>query len=134
MVEIAADPELNKVLRDHLEETQIHAKRVREILLRASGEADPLKCKVVYSLFDEIEELIRSTAHEPVRDAAIILAAQQVEHYEISAYGSLRSYAQQLNLPDIAELLQQTLEEEKAADKKFSEISRRLNERASRAA
>jgi ferritin-like metal-binding protein YciE len=66
------DPELVELTREHIEETQVHAGRLKEILRRTAGESEPLKCKVVYSLFDEIEDLVQDASHVPVRDAALV--------------------------------------------------------------
>jgi ferritin-like metal-binding protein YciE len=78
--------------------------------------------------------MLHETKEGDVRDVALISAAQRVEHYEMAAYGSVRAYAEQLNKSQIATLLQETLEEEKAADKKLTEISQKVNSRAQHAA
>jgi ferritin-like metal-binding protein YciE len=78
--------------------------------------------------------MLDETPEGDVRDAALISAAQRVEHYEMAAYGAVRSYAENLNQQEIADLLQETLEEEKAADKKLTNISEKVNPRALRAA
>jgi ferritin-like metal-binding protein YciE len=82
----------------------------------------------------EGSEMLHETAAGDIRDVAIIAAAQRVEHYEMAAYGTVRTYAEDLSQPEIAQLLEETLKEEKAADKKLTEISRKINARALRAA
>ncbi len=78
--------------------------------------------------------MLKETSAGDIRDAGLISAAQRVEHYEMAAYGSVRSYAKQLDQKKIAKLLQDTLDEEKAADKKLTEIAQKVNVRALRAA
>ena len=81
------------------------------------------KCKAMEGLLEEGKTSIEDPMDEDVRDAAIIAAAQRVEHYEIAGYGCARTFAQHLGLQDVADLLQQTLDEEKAADEKLTQIA-----------
>jgi ferritin-like metal-binding protein YciE len=126
MAETAQDPELIQLFRKHEQETEVHASRLREILLRATGEAVSLKCKVVYSLFDEVEDLIEDAAHAPVRDVALVTEAQRIEHYEIAAYGALRQFAHALGLDEDAQLLDQSLHDEGRESRRLALISERI--------
>jgi ferritin-like metal-binding protein YciE len=127
LIDASTDLDLHQSLRDHLEETDAHAERLRNILTRASGKADALKCKIVYALFDEAEDMIEDAAHEGVRDVIVISAAQRIEHYEIAVYGELRQFAQILSRGEDAQLLDQTMQEEKRADHELSTIVDRVN-------
>jgi ferritin-like metal-binding protein YciE len=134
MIAVAADNEFKRALDGHLLETETHASRLREILHRITGEADPLKCKVVYSLFDEIEDLAQDAAHAPVRDAALLAEARRVEHYEIAAYGAVLRFARALGYEADAALLDQTTREEVVADETLSRIAERVYPAACKAA
>ncbi|MFZ2022843.1 MAG: DUF892 family protein [Terracidiphilus sp.] len=124
--EAAEDPELNQALRHHVEETGVHAARLREILHHGAGESSPLKCKVVYSLFDEVEDLVHDAAHVPVRDAALIAEAQRIEHYQIAAYEALLRFARALGHEEDAQLLEQTFHEEELASQELAIIGERV--------
>jgi len=126
MAEAAEDVELNQALRHHVQETGVHAARLREILHHGIGETGPLKCKVVYSLFDEVEELVHDAAHVPVRDAALIAEAQRIEHYQIAAYQALVQFARTLGHYDDAQLLEQTFHEEESANQELARIGERV--------
>ena len=94
MIEKASDPQLRQALQTHLQETETHVVRVQAILDQMTGEASTIKCKVLGSLVSEAEDMIGDAADASVRDAAIIAAAQQVEHHEMAVYGTLRSWAE----------------------------------------
>jgi ferritin-like metal-binding protein YciE len=127
MAEAADDPELNQAFRRDVEETHEHVSRLREILHRATGAADPLKCRVVYSLFDEVEDLSQDAASRlAVRDAALIAEAQRIEHYQIAAYGALRQFARTLGHDEDLRLLEQTYLEEERADRELAAIGERV--------
>ncbi|HEX2683184.1 MAG TPA: DUF892 family protein, partial [Ferruginibacter sp.] len=81
------------------------------------------KCEAMNGLIKEAEEIMKESEDGAMRDAGIIAAGQKVEHYEIASYGTLRQYAETLSLPDASELLEQTLEEEKGADVKLTEVA-----------
>jgi ferritin-like metal-binding protein YciE len=114
---------LKEAITSHLEETKGHVERLDSIGgslgLKLSGK----KCKAMEGLIEEGAEVLAAEGPEPVIDAAIIAAAQRVEHYEISAYGSARALAEQLGHGDVVKLLQETLNEESAADEKLTSIS-----------
>ena len=126
MADSAGDPELTHLFREHEQETEVHASRLREILHRIAGEASPLKCKVVYALFNEVEDLIEDASHVPVCDATLVTEAQRIEHYEIAAYGALVQLARALGLGEDAELLDQSLLEEERATQYLAVIAKRI--------
>jgi ferritin-like metal-binding protein YciE len=134
MAEVADDPELIRLFREHVLETGIHVNRLREILERVTGAADPLKCRVVYSLFDEVQDLVEDAAHLPVRDAALVTEAQRIEHYEIACYSALRQFAIALGLGQDAQLLNQTLREEQRASDQLVLMGERIFPSARKAA
>jgi len=121
----ASSPELSDAVNDHLEETKEHVARIEQIFQLLGESAKSKPCKGMRGLIEEGGEVIQEE-YEPVRDLALIAAAQKVEHYEISAYGTARTIAEQLDNQQAAELLQQTEDEEKAADSKLSEIAEAL--------
>jgi ferritin-like metal-binding protein YciE len=122
----ASSPELSDAVNDHLEETKEHVARIEQIFQLLGESAKSKPCKGMRGLIEEGSEVIQEEDEEPVRDLALIAAAQKVEHYEISAYGTARTIAEQLDNQQAAELLQQTEDEEKAADSKLSEIAEAL--------
>src|SRR5689334_21778308 len=96
MIQTAADTQLKEAFHSHLKETEVHVARVRSLLENLAGEAEMSKCKVIGALSDETEDEAQSCTHDSVRDVALIAGAQRIEHYEIAAYGALRSFAQML--------------------------------------
>jgi len=122
MAKAAQAPKLQQAITKHLRETEGHVKRLEQIL-RSLGE--PLrgkKCKGMEGLIEEGKEVLEEDGAPEVIDAAIISAAQRVEHYEIAAYGCLRTYAQLLGNTEADRLLQQTLAEEEATDKALTAL------------
>jgi ferritin-like metal-binding protein YciE len=134
MIEIATDTQLKQAFQSHQQETETHVSRLREILTRIAGEAEPIKCKVLAALVEEAEDLVESCAHDAVRDAALISAAQRIEHYEIAAYGAVRHFAHVLGRQSEAEALDQTIHEEGHADHLLTSIAERVNPAARKAA
>ncbi len=135
MAERATDAELKQAFRMHVEETEAHAMRLRTILGRVTGKpGDLVKNRVVVALLDEAEDMIEEADHEPVRDAALIGAAQCVEHYEIAAYGTVRHFARVLGRDEDAALFDQTLQEEGRTDHQLTNIAERVNPAAGKAA
>jgi ferritin-like metal-binding protein YciE len=134
MIEKSSDPQLKQALQTHLQETRGHVTRLDQVLQSAAGKVDPKKCKGIAALISEGEDIITDASDEAVRDAGIIAAAQKVEHYEMAAYGTLRTFAEILGLTQQADLLEQTLEEEKHADAVLTQISDTANTRADKAA
>jgi|SRR5579872_1973233 len=134
MIETATEPSLKQALQTHLRETQGHISRLEQILSRTRGSVDSKKSKAMAALIAEGEDLIKDAADEPVRDAGIIAAAQKVEHYEIAAYGTVRTFAEIMGETSHADLLEQTLEEEKHADSVLTGIADTANTKADKAA
>jgi len=126
MAETAQDSVLVHLFRQYVEETCVHIDRLREILLCMTGEADPLKCKVVYALFDEVEDLIEDASHVPVRDAALVTEAQRVQHYQLAGLGVLREIADALELREDAQLLDQSLRELEGTNLRLTVIGERI--------
>ncbi len=127
MAKAAESRELQQAFRDHLKQTEGHVKRLRRIFDGLGKPPTGKKCKGMEGLLSEGAELMKEEAEPAVMDAGLISAAQRVEHYEIAAYGTVRTYAQLLEEPDAAELLQQTLDEEKQTDVKLSELADSIN-------
>lgn len=126
MAETAQDPELMHLFRQYVEETYSYIDRLREILRRVTGEADPLKCKVVYALFDEVDDLIEDASHAPVRDAALIAEAQRVQHFELAGLGALEQIARALHLNEDAQLLDRSLREKESTNQHLVVVGERI--------
>ncbi|MBC5804658.1 MAG: ferritin-like domain-containing protein [Candidatus Eremiobacter antarcticus] len=127
MAKAAESRQLQQAFREHLKQTEGHVKRLRRIFDALGKPPTGKKCKGMEGLLSEGAELMKEDAEPPVMDAGLISAAQRVEHYEIAAYGTVRTYAQLLEEPEAAELLQQTLDEEKQTDVKLSELADSIN-------
>ena len=134
LVEAATSPDLKKAFEHHLKETENQVQRLNQAFEILGIKPKDKTCDGMKGILSEGSEMLHGTKTGEVRDAALISAAQRVEHYEMAAYGSVRAYAEQLKQKDIATLLQETLDEEKAADKKLTEISAKVNAAAKRAA
>jgi ferritin-like metal-binding protein YciE len=134
MIEKATDVQLKQAFQSHLQETRVHVRRLEEILVKEVRKADPIKCKVMAALVTEADDLVKDATDESVRDAALIAAAQRVEHYEIAAYGTVRHWAQILGRRDEAEMLDTTAKEEGHADHLLTSIAERVNIDAEKAA
>jgi|SRR5579864_1320397 len=134
MIEKSTDPQLKQALQTHLQETRGHVARVEQILQNTVGKVDSKKCKGIAALITEGEDIITDAKDNSVRDVGIIAAAQKVEHYEMAAYGTVRTFAEILGLTDQADLLEQTLEEEKHADAVLTQVADTANTRADKAA
>jgi len=123
MIKNATSEELVAALTEHLEVTKNQVARVEEVFASLGVKAQAKKCAAMEGLVKEAEEIMSETEEGVVRDAGIIAAAQKVEHYEIATYGTLAAFAKILNETDVAELLMETLNEEKEADDKLSEVA-----------
>lgn len=134
MIEKSSDPQLKQALEAHLQETKSHVTRLEQILRLNTGQVDSKKNKALAALITEGNDIIKDATDESVCDAGIIAAAQKVEHYEISAYGTVRTFAEILGETQQADLLEKTLEEEKHADAVLTQISDSANTRADKAA
>jgi ferritin-like metal-binding protein YciE len=127
MIKNATDPELVDALTQHLEITKEQVLRVEMVFKSIGVKAEAKKCEAMEGLIKEASEIMESTESGVVRDAGIISAGQKVEHYEIASYGTLCSMAKTLNEQEAASLLGQTLEEEKEADAKLSDVASTIN-------
>jgi ferritin-like metal-binding protein YciE len=127
MAKAASSDELREAFESHLEETQGQIKRLDKIFKKLDASPKGKKCKAMEGLVEEGKEAIELDAEDAVRDAALIAAAQRVEHYEMAGYGTVRTYAQLLEMEDAVELLQETLDQEGAADQKLTEIAQSIN-------
>jgi ferritin-like metal-binding protein YciE len=132
MAKESGSPELRKAFEEHLRQTEGHVRRLDQIfdeLERVDKDVDreDTKCKGMEGIIKEGEELIKKDAEPEVRDAGLIAAAQRVEHYEIAAYGTVRTYARLLGRDNWARLLEETLNEEKETDQLLNSIAARIN-------
>jgi ferritin-like metal-binding protein YciE len=127
MAKAASSEELKAAFEDHLGQTRQHAQRIETIFEQMGEKAKGKKCKAMEGLVEEGGEVIKEDMDDGIKDAALIAAAQRVEHYEIAGYGCVRAYATRLGEGDAATLLSQTLQEEKAADEALNDIAEELN-------
>ncbi|HEY0794584.1 MAG TPA: DUF892 family protein [Acidisarcina sp.] len=134
MIAAASDSQLKDALQSHLQETEIHAERLEDILSELTGDVDSKKCAVTAALIAAGETTVKATEDAAVRDAGIIASAQKIEHFEIASYGTLRNWAQILGYSEQAAILEQTLNEEGHADQLLTKISNRANPNAAMAA
>jgi ferritin-like metal-binding protein YciE len=123
MIKAADSPELKEAFRSHLHETKGQLQRLDKILKSLQVEKRNETCKAMKGLIQECNEVLTEYEKSSALDAALISKAQRIEHYEISAYGTLRTFAKELDLDDAANLLKETLDEEINADKKLSKIA-----------
>lgn len=132
MIDKATNRELSKGLRDHLEETKDQVARLDQVFKRLGQDPKGVQCPAINGLITEADELAGEVVDKEVLDAAIIGAAQSVEHYEIARYGTMIAWADELGHDDVVRLLTTNLNEEKAADKKLSTVALRkgVNRRA----
>ena len=128
MAEKASSPELRSAFEQHLRESEGQLQRLDQIFDQLPDfDRDDKTCKGVEGIIKENETLIKEAKDPDVRDAGMIAGAQRVEHYEIAAYGTVRTYAQMLGKREWAQLLQQTLDEEKNTDQKLNQLAERIN-------
>lgn len=134
MQKAATNPKLKEAFKEHLEQTKQQARRLEQVYKSLGMEPDGKTCHAMKGLIKEGEEIVDAKGDDTVRDAALIAAAQRVEHYEISAYGTLRTLAETLGHTRESELLVSTLNEEKEADQLLNRIAmNRVNPRAGQA-
>ena len=130
MAKAANSEELQQAIRDHLEETTNQVARLEQAFEHLEKQPKAKPCKAMRGLVEEGSEVIEEDARAPFNDLGLIAAAQRVEHYEISAYGTAKAIAEQLGQDEIVALLEETEEEEKAADSKLTDIAESLYEDA----
>ena len=123
MAKKATSSELVAAIDDHLAVTETHVERLEQVFDSLGEKAAAKKCEAMDGLITEAEDLMKEIEDGVVRDAAIISAAQKVEHYEIASYGTLVAFANTLGESEAAELLEETLDEEKEADQLLTEIA-----------
>lgn len=123
MAKSASSEKLREGFEEHREQTEEHVERLEKIFESLGKPARGAKCVAMEGIIEEGKELLEEEADETVLDAALIAAAQRVEHYEIAAYGTVRTLARMLGNSEAEELLQQTLDEEKQTDEKLTELA-----------
>jgi ferritin-like metal-binding protein YciE len=123
MIEKATDPQLKQGFQTHLRETDNHVKRLEQVLQTIGKKPQGVDCPAIDGIIKEANEVVGEVEKKQVLDAALIAAAQAVEHYEMTRYGTLISWAKELGHNDVVTLLNQTLDEEKATDKKLTSMA-----------
>lgn len=123
MAKAAQSSDLQRAFQEHLKQTEGHVERIERIFSELGGSPRGKKCMGMEGLVEEGSEVMNQNADPDVMDAGLIAAAQKVEHYEIASYGTVRTWAERLGYNSAAQLLQQTLDEEGAADKKLTQIA-----------
>jgi ferritin-like metal-binding protein YciE len=127
MAKTASSDDLRAAFEEHREVTEKQVERLEEVFQMLDKAARGKKCLAMEGLLEEGKEMMEEDAAPPVMDAALIGAAQKVEHYEIAAYGTLVTYAKELGLKDAARLLEETLAEEKETDQKLTDLASHIN-------
>lgn len=131
MAKKAGSPELKQAIQEHLTETESQVSRLEDVFAQMEKRAVAKKCEAMDGLVKEAEEVIGEIKDPRTLDAAIVSSAQTVEHYEIARYGTLIAWAKELGMDEAADILGETLEEEKAADEKLSSLgSAMINQQA----
>ena len=130
MSKAAYDENLSAAFDAHLQETETHVERLEQVFEQLGKKAQAKKCPAMEGLVEEGREAIEEYDNGYARDAALIISAQKIEHYEIAAYGSLKAHAQMMGEEEIVSLLDETLQEEAETDEKLTEISGNVNEQA----
>lgn len=123
MVKAATAEELSSAFSEHLEQTRGHVERLERIFTAIGAKSGGVKCKGMEGVLKEGDEMVSLTEPGAVRDAGLIAAAQRVEHYEMAGYGAARTFAQLLGRTDAADLLEETLEEERETDENLTAIA-----------
>jgi len=134
MAKAATSDELRTAFQTHLEETRHQIERLDRVFEMVGHRASAKTCKGMKGLLEEGQDVMKETEEGELRDAAMISAAQRVEHYEMAAYGTVRTLADLMGQQEISKLLQQTLDEEGNADKKLTQIATTVNRKAQRKA
>lgn len=133
MADAASTDELKKGFENHRKQTQEHVSRLEQIFEDLNAKPGGEKCEAMEGLIEEGEEFVTANGEKSVKDAALIAAAQRVEHYEIAAYGTVRTYAQHLGNDKARDLLQKTLDEESKTDEELTHLAEKgahINEMA----
>lgn len=122
-IHAAESKELKQGLEKHLKETLVQVDRLEKVFHMINEEPQEVPCEAMQGLIEEVKDSIQEHAKSPLRDAALISKLQRIEHYEISVYGTLRTFAKELGLDKAKKLLEQTLDEESNADKDLTKIA-----------
>jgi ferritin-like metal-binding protein YciE len=131
MAKKATDAQLKDGFKTHLRETETHVKRLEQVFQKLDVKVKGVDCPAIDGIIEEADDVAGEVADKVVLDAALIAAAQAVEHYEMTRYGTLIAWAKQLGRQDVVSLLQQTLDEEKATDQKLTSVAEtRVNRKA----
>lgn len=123
MAKTATNEDLRTAFEEHLAETETQVGRIEQMFEALGKPAKAKKCPAIDGILEEGKEIMDEFADDVALDAGLVSAAQKVEHYEITSYGSMKAWAEQLGLEDLVGLIDETLEEEKAADEKLTEIA-----------
>jgi len=126
MAKAASTPDLRDAFQEHLQQTEQQIERLEQVFAILGVKARGKKCQAMEGLIEEGSELIKEEAEPAVKDAGLIAAAQKVEHYEMAGYGCVRTWARQLGLEEIADLLQETLQEEEDTDMKLTRLAENM--------
>jgi ferritin-like metal-binding protein YciE len=130
MAKAASSEELRAGFEEHLEQTKGHVQRLEQIFRMLGENAKGKKCRGMEGLVEEGSEIMGEDFEDALLDAALIGAAQRVEHYEIAAYGTVRAFAEELGESEHVSLLEETLQEEKETDEKLTELAKQINTQA----
>ena len=114
---------LKTAIEEHLEETRAQVARLERIFKILGRRPEPDQCEAMKGLLEEADEVISASGNKQVKDAVIIGALQRIEHYEIAVYGTARAFADQLDMEDVADLLQESLDEESSSDRKLTSLA-----------
>jgi ferritin-like metal-binding protein YciE len=123
MAKKATNEELKTAFEEHLSETEAQVVRIEEMFQALEKPAKAKRCPAIDGILEEGREIMEEFADDAALDAGLVSAAQKVEHYEITSYGSMKAWAEQLELTELVDLIDQTLEEEKGADEKLTSIA-----------
>jgi ferritin-like metal-binding protein YciE len=135
MAKAANSPELKEAIENHLEETRQQVQRLEQVFAAIEEKARGKHCEGIAGIIEEGQTVMQEEYDEATADALLIAAAQRAEHYEMAAYGTLVAWARAMGHDDAADLLQETLDEEKAADEKLNELAEGgINEQAAQLA
>ena len=126
MAQTATHPQLKAAFQEHLAQTEHHVQRLEQIFKQLKTSPGGTTCKAMEGLIKEGDEMIKMKGEPAAIDAGLIAAAQRVEHYEMAAYGCVRTYAQEMKETQGAQLLQQTLDEEGATDQKLTKLAEQV--------
>jgi len=123
MAQAATSPQVADAFREHLRETENQVRRLDQVFRSIGREPERETCEGIKGIIEEGEKYTKAKGDDMVRDAALICAAQRVEHYEMAGYGTARTFAEQLGYDEAVQLLDQTLQEEKVTDKKLTDLA-----------